>query len=209
MRAEDIMTTDLITTVPEASVLEATRLVVQHRVAALPVLDGKGELVGIVSELDLLRHRVQADPTAHLLPVPAATGPVPRTVADVMTAAVHAVPLRTDAAGVAEVLARTGVRSLPVVRGPHVVGMIGRRDLLRLLDRADAEIASDVDRALGEQRDFIGVWGVEVLDGEVQLSGGPPQQAAVAVTVARTVRGVVRVSATPPDAPLVGRGGRA
>lgn len=196
MRAEDIMTTDLITTVPEASVLEATRLVVQHRVAALPVLDAGGELVGIVSELDLLRHRVQPDPRANLLPVPTASGPVPRTVADVMTVDVHAVPPSADAAVVAEVLARTGVRSLPVVRGPRVVGMIGRRDLLRLLDRADSEIAADVVHALQAQGDFIGAWEVEVVDGDVRLSGGPSPQAAVAMTVARTVRGVVRASAS-------------
>lgn len=193
------MTSDLVTTVPEASVLEATRLVVQHRVAALPVLDGNGELVGIVSELDLLRNRVQPDPRAHLLPVPPADGPVPRTVADVMTADVHAVPVGTDAADVADVLARTGVRSLPVVRGPNVVGMIGRRDLLRRLVRSDTVVASDVARALVEQRDFIGPWEVEVVDGEVQLSGGPPDRAAVACTVARTVDGVVRVVAGPAD----------
>ncbi len=197
MRAEDIMTTDVITTVPEASVLEATRLVVQHRVAALPVLDDDGDLVGIVSELDLLRHRVLPDPTAHLLPAPAAGGPVPRTVEDVMTAAVHAVPLGTDAADIAEVLARTGVRSLPVVRGPHVVGMIGRRDLLRRLVRPDIEVATGVVRALGEQQRSIGRWEVEVVDGEVQLSGGPPEQADVAGAVASTVTGVARVSARP------------
>lgn len=197
MRAEEIMTTDLITTVPETSVLDATRLVLRHRVAALPVLDRDGELVGIVSELDLMRHRVQADPRAHLLPVPPDSGPVPHTVADVMTVAVQAVPLGTDVADVAEVFTRTGVRSLPVVRGPHVVGMIGRRDLLRQLDRADTLVASDVARALGEERGLVGLWEVTVVDGAVQLTGGPPRLAGLAATVVSTVDGVVRVSTAP------------
>lgn len=185
---------------PDASVREAIGLVLHHRVAALPVLDAKDELVGIVSELDLLRDRVQPDPRAHLGRLPSAGRPLAHTVAEVMTTAVHAVPLGTDAAAAAEVLARTGVRSLPVVRGPHVVGIIGRRDLLRHLVRTDAALAVDVARALADQP-YVGTWQVEVTDGEVHLSDGAQEKTDVAVTVARTVPGVVRVSAKAKDAP--------
>jgi CBS-domain-containing membrane protein len=58
VRATDFMTTDVVTTTPEATVTDTTRQLLEHRVAALPVVEGDRVLVGIVSELDLLRERV-------------------------------------------------------------------------------------------------------------------------------------------------------
>jgi CBS domain-containing protein len=65
VRAADFMTADVVTTTPGTPVREATRLLLSRRVAALPVVED-GRLVGIVSELDLLRDRVTGDPRAHV-----------------------------------------------------------------------------------------------------------------------------------------------
>jgi CBS domain-containing protein len=186
------MTAPVITTRPQASVREATRQVVERRIAAMPVVDDDGRLVGIVSELDLLRERVGADPRAHLFATPEPQAPAPRTVEQVMTRDVYALPESADAAAFASLMAESGAKSIPVVRGEHLVGIVGRRDLLRLLTRDDAELAEEVARRLA-QEPSLGRWEVRVTEGEVAMTGeGTPQQAEAAQRVARTVPGVVR-----------------
>jgi CBS domain-containing protein len=58
MRAADIMTTDVITISPDASVKELAKLLSDHGISGVPVVDSDGKLVGIVSEGDLM-HRVE------------------------------------------------------------------------------------------------------------------------------------------------------
>src|ERR1044071_6630695 len=55
MKAEDVMTRDVISIAPDATVLQAARLMLQHHVSGLPVVDKDGNLVGVLSEGDLLR----------------------------------------------------------------------------------------------------------------------------------------------------------
>src|SRR5579872_5355404 len=55
MRAHQIMTKDVVTVGPEASIVEASRLMLEHHISGLPVVDAHGHLVGIVSEGDFLR----------------------------------------------------------------------------------------------------------------------------------------------------------
>lgn len=193
MRAADFMTAEVVTVTPATSVAEATRTVVRRRVAALPVVDDDGRLVGIVSELDLLRERVAADPRAHLVPPDEPSGPAPRTVDQVMTREVYALPESSDAAAFAALMAETGVKSVPVVRGDRLVGIVGRRDLLRRLDRSDTEVADEVAGLLASEP-ALGTWRVDVSSGEVTLTGaGTPQAQEEAQLLARTVPGVVRV----------------
>src|SRR3954464_1922777 len=59
MKAADMMTSNLITIGPDASVRDAAWTMLTYRISAVPVVDGAGKLVGIVSEGDLL-HRVEA-----------------------------------------------------------------------------------------------------------------------------------------------------
>jgi CBS domain-containing protein len=55
MKAKDVMTQHVITVAPDASILEALRLMLQHRISGLPVVDKNGTLAGIVTEGDFLR----------------------------------------------------------------------------------------------------------------------------------------------------------
>src|SRR5690349_249114 len=55
MNTSDVMTRNVITATPETSIEDAIRLMTRHRVSGLPVLDGKGTLVGMLTEGDLLR----------------------------------------------------------------------------------------------------------------------------------------------------------
>src|SRR5512141_136602 len=57
MKAEDVMTRDVISIDPDATVLQAARLMLQHHISGLPVIDSSGNLVGVLSEGDFLRRR--------------------------------------------------------------------------------------------------------------------------------------------------------
>jgi CBS domain-containing protein len=190
--AADFMTTPVVTTSPGASVRDATRRLLEHRIAALPVVDEQGRLVGIVSELDLLRERVTADPRAHLFPEKTPQRPAPRLVEQVMTRDVYALPDSADAAAFAQLMAESGAKSIPVVQGELLVGIVGRRDLLRLIAREDDAVAADVT-ALLEADPEVGGWQVAVEDGELTLTGkGTAQQVEAVQLLSRTVPGVVR-----------------
>ena len=57
MKAEDVMTRDVISIASDATVLQAARLMLQHHISGLPVVDKDGKLVGVLSEGDFLRRR--------------------------------------------------------------------------------------------------------------------------------------------------------
>ncbi len=115
----------------------------------MPVLDDIGDLVGIVTEADLLRDRLRHDARSPRLNHELAAAPAPATVGDVMTRDVFSARPFTDVADLADEMHRLGVRSVPVVEpGQALVGMVSRRDVLRTLGRADVAIADDVRRRL-------------------------------------------------------------
>jgi CBS domain-containing protein len=148
MRASDVMTADVVTVGPEASVAEVARLLVAHRISAVPVVDATGRLVGIVSEGDLLG-RVEPAPGRRawwldLLADPAALAhdyvkTHGRRVADVMTHPVVTVEAEAPLGEIARLLERRGIKRVPVVRDGRVVGIVSRADLIRGLAVRPAE----------------------------------------------------------------------
>ena len=116
MRASDFMTTAVLTTTPSESVKAATRQLLERRIAAMPVVDDDGRLVGIVSEVDVLRERVPADPPTHVRTEEPPRTSLPRTVADVMTRDVYALPVGAEHAR------RRGAVLVPVYVHQPVLG---------------------------------------------------------------------------------------
>ena len=55
MRAHQIMTRKVITTAPDVSIADAARVLLEHRISGMPVLDAAGKLVGVVSQGDFMR----------------------------------------------------------------------------------------------------------------------------------------------------------
>jgi len=143
MQAIDIMRTELITVSPRDTVDHAARLMLEHRVSGLPVVDDEGLLVGIVSEGDLL-HRVENDTDRNrsmlreMFASPArlaaeflkSTG---REVKDVMTPEPITVSESTLLAGIADLFDRNRIKRVPVLRDGRLVGIVSRTDLLRAL----------------------------------------------------------------------------
>jgi CBS domain-containing protein len=194
MKAAEIMTTPVVTVRPYTSAREAIALLAEHEFTSLPVVDDDGSVIGIVSEVDLLRSRVPHDPRANLLPRRDAGDPA-RTVKDVMSDVVVCLSENADAADVAEVLVDNRIRAVPILRGADLVGIASRRDVLRTLLRDDTAIRSDIRERLAAYSGEPDRWDVRVSDGVVTVHGrctGEREQAAV-TSLAATVPGVVRV----------------
>ena len=92
----------------------------------------------------------------------------------------------------------SGVRSLPVVQGGEVVGVVSRADLLRVLAREDDEIAVDVQARFGEEFGAHVPCQVRVQDGVVTLTAGHASgDLEAAMLLTERVPGVVRVQTEP------------
>jgi len=136
------MQTALVTSPPEASVLDVAQLLTRRRVGACLVMDG-GVLAGIFTERDLLHVVAAGDDVRD------------RRVADVMTRDVSMAPPDADVLWAAETMRDQGVRHLPVGEGGHVVGIVSIRDLYAAaeavlrLDPRGAGAAGDMLAAAG------------------------------------------------------------
>jgi CBS domain-containing protein len=193
VRVSDVMSSPVVTVAPGAHLKEVADLLVNHEISAVPVVE-EDELVGIVSEADLVPLELAPDPRAHLAPVRQPPGDVPSVVAEVMTREVVALPESADAAEAGRLMLERRVKSIPVVRGRRVVGIVARRDLLKVLARGDQEIARDLQALLEEELGVPSPYRVAVRDGVVELTGpADPAVRRLATLLVRGVPGVVDV----------------
>jgi CBS domain-containing protein len=152
MEAQEVMTRDVVTVGPDATVGEIAALLVRHRISAVPVVSGDQQLIGIVSQTDLA-HRsetgtekrrkwwleVFADPDVKAREYVKSHGLRAR---DIMTRFVVSVPQNESLGEVADVLDSHRIRQVPVVSKGRIVGMISRADIVRKLAETKAA-ASD------------------------------------------------------------------
>lgn len=195
MLVREAMTSPVVTIPRTATVRQAIRVLHEHDITALPVLDDSGRLAGIVSEMDLLRGVFEHDPRAFARPLATASSPAPRLVEEVMTRDVEIARPGTDVAVLAETMMKTRIKSVPVLAGSDIVGIVSRRDLIAILSRDDARIRDDVLAAINEYGPEGVRWDVSVRDGVVELHGRADEPGQrIADVLARTVPGVTRVS---------------
>jgi CBS domain-containing protein/nitroimidazol reductase NimA-like FMN-containing flavoprotein (pyridoxamine 5'-phosphate oxidase superfamily) len=192
MRGQELMTTPVVTVSPHMSVKEAATTLITHGITAAPVVDAADQLVGIVTEADLLRGRLVPDPRRHLNAAPQDSAPLGHEVSEVMSTPVHALSTTADVAEIARLMSVGRLRAVPLTEDGRVAGIVTRRDILRLVARDDAAVRAEVRTALAGAGEGSTLWGVDVAEGSVHLrGGGDPDLAAVR---ARTVPGVARVS---------------
>ncbi|HEY5879781.1 MAG TPA: CBS domain-containing protein [Nakamurella sp.] len=192
MRARDIMTKSVLSVLPSVPVGKAAAMLAKRGFTALPVVDESGELIGIVTEADLIGNRFPV--TEQAAEDVAAAGPA-ATVGEVMSSPVVGVGHDTDVSVVAREMLTGKRRSLPIVDGTVLVGVITRRDIVRALARTDEEIAADVRGKLA----VIGGlsrWSAQVGNGEVVLTDRYREASdrAVAQALVESVPGVVSVT---------------
>jgi len=136
MRARDVMSTEVLSIAVEATVFEAAQLLVNMHVSAMPVLDGNGLVVGIVSEADLIRTTGAVAPLGQADEADAeSTTDTARTrsVTEVMSRNVVCASEDNTLQELADLMSGRGIKRLPIVRDGAVVGIVSRIDLLRAL----------------------------------------------------------------------------
>jgi CBS domain-containing protein len=146
MNAAQIMTRKVVKIGPATSAREIARILVRHKVSAVPVVDKSGAVIGIVSEGDLVGSRDVArhERSAWWLEMLAdgmewepgfldyvRSGG--RNAADLMTREVIAIAESTPVAEIAHMLETRGIKRVPVLRDDRLVGIVSRGDLIRLL----------------------------------------------------------------------------
>ncbi|MER5545951.1 CBS domain-containing protein [Streptomyces sp. NPDC002589] len=209
----DVMTHRVVALREGASFKDIVQVMREWRVSALPVLDGAGRVVGVVSEADLLLKEAYGD--ADIGRYGRVRHPTEVRKADAVTAAelmtAPAVTVAPDAtlAHAARLMARTRVKRLPVVgRDGLLRGMVSRSDLLKVFLRNDEDVAGEVRREAVVRLfgPYAATVRVEVHDGVVTLAGRVRETALIplAARLARAVPGVVDVHcalAGPPRRP--------
>lgn len=147
MKAREIMTKEIIAVQPGATVQEIARLLVDHKISGVPVVDAAGGLVGIVSEGDLLHKEVapRLPDVINILGAIIYYHGVERynedfkkmmasTARELMTEHVVAVGPETDVSEVGNLMISHNIKRVPVVnKERHLLGMISRADIIKTL----------------------------------------------------------------------------
>jgi CBS domain-containing protein len=202
-RVQDVMTTEVVCARESTSYKELVELLATRRVSAVPVVDDRRHVLGVVSEADLLLKREQpAQPLIQLLSAPRRRrerAKAQATVAaELMSQPAVTIDPQATLAGAARRLHASGVKRLPVVDAVgRLVGIVSRVDLLKGFLRPDEELHGEIvedvifgDLVMGPDR-----FDVHVQDGVVVLQGRCERRSLIPVVVraVAAVDGVVRV----------------
>lgn len=215
MRAKDMMTTPVTTIGTGATLLEAARLLVNTRISALPVLDEHDAIVGIVSEIDLIRHVLGGNGDAARLQArlddPATLKMLSGNVADIMTRQVVTATEDAEVEAVAALMLKHSTKRIPIMRDASVVGVVSRIDLVKVMlshgapDTAKAapEAARDDDSLRRQVMGAVhrlgfplgGTFDVVVRNGVAHLWGrvSTPEEDQACQAAASKVQGIVDV----------------
>ena len=212
MRAIDVMTRDIVAAPPEVTVQDIARVMINHRISGIPIIDQDRRLVGIVTEGDLLR-RVEIgterrrsrwsewfSPNSQLAAdyIEAHA----RRVADIMTREVTSVDESATLAEITDLMETKRIKRLPVVHEGKLVGIVSRADLMKALashgttapqEESDRSIRDRLLAALSNQTwSHLGASDILVSDGVVHIWGvvGSEEERRALRVAAENVPGV-------------------
>ncbi len=216
MNASDVMVHNVVTIGPKAAVLEAAKLLGENDISALPVVDEDGNVVGIISEADLMRREELDTEKKHYWWIEAVTPASMlanefakshgKTVEEVMSKHVISAKANASLAEIATLLERNRIKRVPIIEQGKIVGIVSRANLVQALastnavctetTNADRAIRLEVLSRLADQSwtDF-GERNIIVSDGEVHIWGlvGSSEERAALTTLVKNVPGVTGV----------------
>lgn len=154
-RVSDVMTTSVVTVDRLTPYKEVARLLAEHRISGMPVLKMGREVVGVVSEADLLAAQASAARRLRLAARrpwwPRRSKRPPLTAGELMTSPAVTIGPHATVPAAARLMSAHQVRRLPVTSEQGgLVGIVSRRDLLSVFLRPDEDIAADVRRVLDD-----------------------------------------------------------
>jgi CBS domain-containing protein len=217
MKARDVMVSPVITVNPDASVREVAQTLLERRISAVPVVDDEGDVVGIISEADLMR-REELDTETHrpwwieaMTPASTLAKEFAKShghrVGEIMSREVVSAMEDASLAEIATLLEKYHIKRVPILRDGKLVGIVSRSNLIQALASAhpelgashdaDREIRLDVLSRLADQdwTDF-GSRNVIVTNGVVHLWGlvGSEEERQALIALVEETPGVVGVS---------------
>lgn len=215
MRAHHIMTKDVITVTPHTAIEDAANIMLTTRISGLPVVDDKGQLVGIVSESDFLRRREIGTDRKRPRWLQFLVGPSRaaadyvhergRKVEDIMTSNPVTVDEETPLDDLVRLMEKNDIKRLPVMRDKVLVGIVTRSNLLQAVASMardipdptadDAHIRERILRAVNETAWRPLSFEVTVRNGVVHLHGiiTSDQARQASIVAAENVEGVKQV----------------
>jgi CBS domain-containing protein len=153
MKAADVMVTNVISVTPDVLVQDVAYILLSNRISAVPIVDDEGELLGIVSEGDLMRRSETGTGRHRPWWLAMLTGrdiraldyakEHSRRITDVMTSKVVTATPDTPLRDIATLLEKNGIKRVPIVKDGKMVGIVSRANLLQAL--ASSRIPQDVD----------------------------------------------------------------
>ncbi len=146
LTARDIMTRDIITVTEESTVKELARILTSNQISGVPVINDRGRLVGVVTESDLIFQTKKVHiPTVitildsvFYLENPDKMGDEMKKMAgtrvkDILTSSPITVTEETPLDEIATIMSEKNFHTLPVVNKDILVGVIGKKDIIRTL----------------------------------------------------------------------------
>jgi CBS domain-containing protein len=203
-KVQDVMTTAVVAASPDTPYKQLVQLLAEHQVSAVPVVDGRGHVLGVVSEADLLLKRGHPHGLSEALWRKSRRRRVERSkargavAADLMTSPAVTISEQASVVEAARLLHAKGVKRLPVKDAlGRLVGIVSRSDLLAGFLRPDEEIRREVEEDL-IRHDLLmspARFHVSVRDGVVVLQGTCERRSLIPILVRAVegVEGVVRV----------------
>ena len=144
MNARDVMTRDVVSVASDTPMRKIAALLVEKRISGVPVVDGSGAPIGIVSEGDLIgRSEAEREARQDWWLTTLAEGEAVNpeflaslnypTARDMMSAPVISIDEETSLGEIADLLTTHRIKRVPVVRNGRIVGIVSRADLVRAL----------------------------------------------------------------------------
>ncbi len=196
MKVEQVMTRDVATARPGDTLKQAARVLVERGISGLPVVDERGQVVGVVSEGDVLTKEVGELVSRH--PLAWLTGQADggqakldaRLVGEAMTTPAITIEAQRSLNVAAKLMVEKGVNRLPVVAEGKLVGLVTRADLVRAFVRADEEIAQEIRDDVVVRSMWLDQRSIDVAvaDGEVTLTGTVDTRAEAKMLAALVAR---------------------
>lgn len=179
IRAEHIMTSTVIAVAPDTPLREVANLLLSNEISGLPVVEEDGNVVGMVTEADLIAKEEGTDPLARTEPIITVRSKTRRffqaykglTAGDAMSSPAITARRETPVRELAASMRKHGIKAIPIVMDGRLKGLVTRRDVLKVFQRSDAELKESVVSKIKQLGVYEPQVEVDVVEGVVTLSG--------------------------------------
>jgi CBS domain-containing protein len=209
LNVRDVMTRDVLTVGPTTAIKAVARMLVEHRISGMPVVDEAGRVVGVVTEGDLIIKEHGVD-SVERRPLARVIGDSKETRAqltkiraltagEAMTSPAMTIAADASVAEAAATMSREHVSRLPVIEGEALVGVVSRADLVRAFVRADEQLAVAIREDILDRIMWLdpALFDIVVVNGHARIRGHVERrsEAEMIGRITSMVPGVVGVAA--------------